>query len=65
MQPSTLSLLGSLRHMAAVERSWFRRVMAAQDAPPHFYSDADPDGDFDNAAPDPELVAQALATWRA
>ncbi len=65
MQPSTLSLLGSLRHMAAVERSWFRRVMAAQDAPPHFYSDADPDRDFDNAAPDPELVAQALATWRA
>lgn len=31
---STLSLLGLLRHMADVERSWFRRLMADQDAPP-------------------------------
>jgi hypothetical protein len=44
VDPSTLSLLGLVRHMAEVERSWFRRVMARQDAPPHFYSDADPDG---------------------
>ena len=65
VEPSTLSLLGLVRHMAEVERSWFRRVMAAQDAPPHFYSDDDPDGDFDKAAPDPALVAQAWQAWRA
>jgi hypothetical protein len=65
VEPSTLSLLGLVRHMAEVERIWFRRVMAGQDAPPHFSSDADPDGDFDGAAPDPELVAQAWDTWRA
>ena len=41
-EPSTLSLLGLVRHMADVERSWFRRVMAGQDAPPRFYSDAAP-----------------------
>lgn len=35
VQPSTLSLLGLVRHMAEVERSWFRRRMAGQDAPPH------------------------------
>jgi len=64
VDPSTLSLLGLVRHMAEVERSWFRRVMAGQDAPPHFYSDTDPDGDFDGAVPDPELVAEAWATWR-
>jgi hypothetical protein len=64
VDPSTLSLLGLVRHMAEVERSWFRRVMAGQDAPPHFYSDADPDGDFDGAAPDPALVAQAWDVWR-
>ena len=65
VEPSTLSLLGLVRHMAEVERGWFRRVMAGQDAPPHFYSDTDPDGDFDGAVPDPEVVAQAWDVWRA
>jgi uncharacterized damage-inducible protein DinB len=65
VEPSTLSLLGLVRHMAEVERGWFRRVMAGQDAPPHFYSDTDRDGDFDGAVPDPEVVAQAWDTWRA
>ncbi len=31
--PSTMSLLGLIRHMADVERHWFRRVMARSDAP--------------------------------
>ncbi len=31
--PSTMSLLGLVRHMAEVERSWSRRVMAGEDAP--------------------------------
>ncbi len=43
---STLSLLGLVRHLADVERGWFRRVMAGQDAPPHFRTEADPDGPF-------------------
>jgi uncharacterized damage-inducible protein DinB len=63
--PSTMSLLGLLRHMAEVERSWFRRFMAGQDAPPLFTSDADPDGDFDGAASDAEVVAEAWSAWRA
>jgi hypothetical protein len=65
VEPSTLSLLGLVRHMADVERGWFRRVMAGGDAPPHFYSKSEPDGDFDGAVPDPELVAEAWDTWRA
>jgi hypothetical protein len=40
-------------------------VMAGQDAPPHFYSDANPDGDFDGAVPDPAVVAEAWEVWRA
>jgi len=64
-EPSTLSLLGVVRHMAEVERRWFRQRLAGQDAPPHFCSDADPDGDFDGALPDAGLVAQAWAVWRA
>jgi len=31
MPPSTLSLLGLVRHMAEVERTWFRRVINAED----------------------------------
>ncbi|HEY8217812.1 MAG TPA: DinB family protein [Acidimicrobiia bacterium] len=60
--PSTLSLLGLVRHMAEVERNWFRRVFAGEeDAGPIFYSDDDPDGDFDNV--DPGNVAEGFATW--
>lgn len=33
MPPSTLSLLGLVRHMAEVERNWFRRVMGGEDIP--------------------------------
>ena len=61
--PSTLSLLGLVRHMAEVERNWFRRVLAGEDAGPMYYSDADPDGDFDNV--DGADLDEAFATWRA
>jgi uncharacterized damage-inducible protein DinB len=64
VDPSSLSLLGLVRHMADVERSWFRRVMADEDAPPIFYSKDDIDGDFDNAFADPEVVAEAFERWR-
>ena len=65
VEPSTLSLLGLVRHLADVERAWFRRVLAGQDASPRFYSEADPDGDFDGAAADDALVTEAWAAWRA
>lgn len=65
VEPSTMSLLGLVRHMAEVERNWFRRVMAGQDAPSHYVTQADPDGAFDGVVPDPELVAEAWNTWRA
>ena len=61
--PSSLSLLGLVRHMAEVERGWFRRTLNGEDAPPVYYSEADPDGDFDNVA-DAD-VDEAFATWRA
>jgi uncharacterized damage-inducible protein DinB len=63
VEPSTLSLLGLVRHMADVERGWFRRRLAGEDVPPLYYSDDDPDGDFDNL--DPATVDDAFATWRA
>ncbi len=46
MAPSTLTLMGLVRHMAEVERSWYRRVLADEDADPIHYSDENPDGEF-------------------
>jgi hypothetical protein len=45
--PSSLSLLGLARHIAEVERSWFRRTFLGEAAPPYWYSADDPDGDFE------------------
>ena len=65
VEPSTLSLLGLVRHMADVERGWFRSFMAGEDAPRLFSSDEDPDGEFDGAVGDDRLVAEAWEAWRA
>ena len=62
--PSTMSLLGLVRHMADVERNWFRRVMAGEDAAPLYWSDDVPDGDWNGAVADPEVVAEAWQSWR-
>jgi len=63
--PSTMSLLGLVRHLAEVERATFRVLMAGQDVPRLFCSDTDRDGDFDGAVPDPRVVAEAWDAWRA
>ena len=62
--PSTMSLLGLVRHMADVERYWFRRVMAGEDAPALYWSDEVPDADWNGAVADPEVVAEAWRSWR-
>ncbi|WP_052869363.1 DinB family protein [Streptomyces niger] len=64
VEPSTLSLLGLVRHLADVERRWFRRVLAGQDAPPLFSSKTHPDGDFDGATSDPAVIAAGWQAWR-
>lgn len=45
-EPSTLTLLGLVRHMTEVERSWFRRRIGGQDAPPLYYTPEREDDDF-------------------
>ena len=44
---TNLSLHGLVRHLADVERSWFRRRVAGEDAPPIFYTKDQPDLDID------------------
>ncbi|MFE0477698.1 DinB family protein [Streptomyces sp. NPDC058947] len=60
--PSELSLMGLVRHMADVERGWFRRVLANEDAPPLYYDDEDLDGEFHLTEAD--TWAEAHATWQ-
>jgi Protein of unknown function (DUF664) len=62
--PSTMSLLGLIRHMADVERFWFRRVMAQSDVPPLYWRDDVPDVDWLGAIADPALVDDAWRAWR-
>jgi Protein of unknown function (DUF664) len=64
VEPSTMSLLGLVRHLAEGERSTFRKMMAGQDVPRLFCSPADSDGDFNGAVPDPQVVAEAWDAWR-
>ena len=45
--PSTMSLLGLVRHMAHVERAWFRHVLNDEDVPLLYKTD-DPDAEFND-----------------
>lgn len=61
MPPSTLSLLGLVRHMAEVERTWFRRVIDHQDIP-LVWSDT---GDFQAAYDARDASrAEAFTAWQ-
>lgn len=63
IEPSGLSLHGILRHLAGVERWWFQRQFAGhREVPLLYYTDEDPNQDFDDLDGDP---AEALAVWRA
>jgi uncharacterized damage-inducible protein DinB len=61
-EPSSLSLLGLVRHMADVERGWFRSTLAGEDLQERYSSEDDRDGEFDNV--DNADVDEAFAAWR-
>ncbi len=63
--PSTMSLLGLVRHVARVERDWFRRRAAGEDVPRIHWSPKNRDLDFDGAVGDEATVAAAFAAWEA
>jgi uncharacterized damage-inducible protein DinB len=63
--PSTMSLLGLVRHLARVEHSWFRRFIEGRQELPRLYASSDdPDLDFDGAVADDAVVSEAWRTWR-
>jgi uncharacterized damage-inducible protein DinB len=64
--PSTLSLLGLVRHVAQMENHWFQRVLQGKtDGPRLFKRDDDRDADFNGAVADPAVVEEAFAVWKA
>ncbi|WP_374999715.1 DinB family protein [Aeromicrobium sp. CTD01-1L150] len=63
--PSSLSLLGLVRHLAKVEHFWFVKVARGVDEPRLYGTDEQRDRDFDGVEPTQECVDEALATWGA
>ena len=59
--PSNLSLLGLVRHMAEVERSWFRRRVNGERIGFRWVTDHDPDAEFDRV--DDADVAEAFKAF--
>ncbi|MGW7433712.1 DinB family protein [Streptomyces sp. NPDC054861] len=59
--PSDLSLLGLVRHMAEVERGWFRRVLAGEEAG-WIYTREERDSDIHVTETD--TWQEAYATWQ-
>jgi hypothetical protein len=62
MPPSTLTLLGLVRHMAEVERTWFRRVIDGEDVPLVWSADGDYQVAYDAST---ATRAEAFAAWEA
>jgi gluconokinase len=57
--PSNLTLLGLVRHMTEVERSWFRDRFAGEPVDFPYYRDDRPDADFEDL--DPARAAEEYA----
>ena len=61
MPPSTLSLLGLVRHMAEVERTWFRRVINGEDVPLVWSAEGDYQVAYDASG---ATRAEAFGAWQ-
>lgn len=62
--PSTMSLLGLVRHLADGERH-LRRVMAGEEAPDLYRTEEDRDAEWNGAVADPAVVEDAWRQWHA
>jgi len=62
MPPSTLSLLGLVRHMAEVERAWFRKVIGGEDIPLVWSDQGDYQVAYDASA---ATRSEAFGAWEA
>ncbi|MGV9456536.1 DinB family protein [Streptomyces sp. NPDC003635] len=63
VEPSELTLLGLVRHMAEVERYWFHEILVGEDLGVLYSSEEDPDGEFHVSETD--TWEEAHTTWQA
>jgi hypothetical protein len=63
VSPSTMSLVGLVRHLGEVEKYWFHRALADHPSEPKYWTAEHPDGDFDLV--DPAQAEQDVADFRA
>ncbi|MFB6723605.1 DinB family protein [Kribbella sp. NPDC056345] len=49
VEPSSMSLLGLVRHLTEVEQYWFKTCLAGEAVPDLYWTAENPDGDFDLA----------------
>jgi len=61
--PSTMSLLGMVRHLAEVERGWWRRTLDGG-TPERLWGPPRQDDDWNGAVGTQECVDEAWAAWR-
>jgi len=61
MPPSTLTLLGLVRHMAEVERTWFRKVINGEDIPLVWSDDNDYQVAYDASG---STRSEAFEAWQ-
>ncbi|WP_406491713.1 DinB family protein [Streptomyces sp. NBC_00846] len=62
VSPSNLTLLGLIRHMAKVERTWFRQRFAGQTLDPMYDPGKGKEADFEDV--DPSRAAEDYARVR-
>ncbi|MFF1818716.1 DinB family protein [Kribbella sp. NPDC058245] len=60
-EPSSMSLLGLVRHLTEVEQYWFKSCLAGEEVPDRYWTAEHPDGDFDLV--DPAQAEADLQTY--
>jgi hypothetical protein len=61
--PSSLSLLGLVRHLSEMERHYLGNSITGVHLPLYYVTDEDEDADIENL--DPSMVALSMSNWRA
>ncbi|MFQ6856072.1 DinB family protein [Streptomyces sp. 35M1] len=61
--PSALTLLGLVRHLAEVERFWFREILAGEALPDLYSTEEDPDAYSTEEDPDADFKVSETTTW--
>jgi hypothetical protein len=61
--PSSLSLLGLVRHLSEMERHYLGNSISGDQLPLYYVTDEDEEADIENL--DPSMVASSMSNWRA